>query len=190
MPSGSSSRSTLSCASTTHKKKKSTSMQFREHDDSGMAMRPTSVWRPDLAHQFYGSPLPFAAGDHCFHEVLSMLEAGDENADDVEHDKPNRQIGKSFVHLFNPLRSPVCLGRHHVAGDAGASQHCEEGDDRGPARRIVPEIAPRLEQGDITQVGEDFARWPHEAAEPRMTGTDEAPDDTRRNQRRDGVTSG
>jgi hypothetical protein len=54
-----------------------------------------------------------------------MLEAREQNAEDVKHDQDYSQIGQDLMDMLEPFRAPESIGGHHVSGDARASEHCK-----------------------------------------------------------------
>ena len=54
-----------------------------------------------------------------------MLEAREQNAEDVKNDQGHGQIGQDLMDMLEPFRAPVSVRGHHVSGDARASEHCK-----------------------------------------------------------------
>jgi len=54
-----------------------------------------------------------------------MLEAREQNAEDVKRDQGYGQIGQDRMYILKPFRAPKSIGGHHVSGDAGAGEHCK-----------------------------------------------------------------
>src|SRR5262245_23920834 len=125
---------------------------------------------------------PLAAGDHCLEQVLAVLVAGNDDAEDVEDDQAERQADRSLVDLADPCQASERVGDHHQAGSADDGQHAQQRDDHGAAGGIVAQRAPGAQPDGVAQIARDRARATHEILEASMLSADEAPDDAKSHQ--------
>jgi signal transduction histidine kinase len=132
-----------------------------------------------------GSPL--APGEHRPDQVFAMLEAREDDAGHVQGYQLERGVDEPLVQLLHQLGAPERVGGHQVAGHRDRDRHAEERERHEPAGRVVAEMARRPAADRLADVVEAFRRRPHEVAEARVAGADEAPDDAQPHEDGDGV---
>ncbi len=87
-----------------------------------------------------------------------MFDTGDEDPNEMKSDEHDRKISRRLMNISYPFDTPIGICGHHDACRRGRGEHEHEGDDHGPARRVMTEIAPRTKMDGIGKKTEDWSK--------------------------------